>query len=341
MSSNVESPSPRTRDDIIIGDPLHDKQLWFKDGTLILRTHKWVFRVYGGLLAAASPIFDDMLEIGQLQDSNTIEGCPVVDLQDDGDDVRYFLRALFDYKCFLVPPAQTHFQELSGILRLSKKYDVKPLHIRAVTHLATAFPTTLDDYPGTSSWTVEKADLIPIVLLARELSIEWVLPLAFYRVCGESTIAEILNGVDYEGRHFELSPEDRLRCLEQHVSLRGSAAAKICDFLWDLTCTYNNARVNADCMASRISARRIVEGRRAEADVLPLNLWRNSDWTQFDTGPCRCVSTMKRARQEALNLFWEDLPERFGLVNWSELCDMKDADLGITTNAASDSEVSG
>jgi len=285
-----------------------------------------------------------MLEIGLLQDSNTIEGCPVVDLQDDGDDVRYFLKALFDYKCFLLPPARTGFQELRGILRLSKKYDIKPLHIRSVTHLATAFPTTLNDLLGASSWTVENSDLIPIALLARELSIEWILPLVFYRVCEKSTIAEILNGVDLEGHLLELSPEDKLRCLEQYVLLRGSGAAKICDFLWSSSCTYHNGRVNADCMANRTSARRKVEGRRAEADALPLSLWHDSDWMQFNTvtGQCGCVSAMKRARQEALNLFWDGLPERFGLLNWSELCDMKDADLGINNDSGTlpDSEVS-
>jgi hypothetical protein len=80
-------------------EPRRVEKLWFRDGTLVLVTDTLLFRVYSGLLAQESPIFDDMVRLPQPADEETIEGCPVVRLSDNGRDVEYFLKALFDYKC--------------------------------------------------------------------------------------------------------------------------------------------------------------------------------------------------------------------------------------------------
>ncbi|KAJ6574144.1 hypothetical protein B0H19DRAFT_934125 [Mycena capillaripes] len=71
--------------------PRRVEKLWFRDGTLVLATDTLLYRVYSGLLAQESPIFDDMLRIPQPADEETIEGCPEVRLSDDGRDVEYFL----------------------------------------------------------------------------------------------------------------------------------------------------------------------------------------------------------------------------------------------------------
>jgi hypothetical protein len=83
--------------------PAHEARrvadLWFHDGTLVLATETLLFRVYAGLLAKESPIFHDMLGLPQPKEGETMDGCPVVHLSDIGQDVEYFLKALFDYKC--------------------------------------------------------------------------------------------------------------------------------------------------------------------------------------------------------------------------------------------------
>ncbi|KAJ7481367.1 hypothetical protein B0H11DRAFT_1641603, partial [Mycena galericulata] len=67
-------------------------QLWFNDGTLVLVTHTSLFRIYAGLLAKESPVFHDMLQLPQSENGETMDGCPVVHLQDNGHDVEYFLK---------------------------------------------------------------------------------------------------------------------------------------------------------------------------------------------------------------------------------------------------------
>lgn len=115
--------------------------LWFIDGTLVLLAGTSRFRVYGGLLAKSSPVFQDMLAFPHPSDVECIDGCPVVRLEDKEQDLRYFLKALFDHELvhlhdllcpfrlsgdlsrfFLPIPAKTTFEILSGILRLSVKY---------------------------------------------------------------------------------------------------------------------------------------------------------------------------------------------------------------------------
>jgi hypothetical protein len=73
--------------------------LWFADGTVILRAKDELFRVYGGILAAQSPVFADMFAVPQPEGGEKIEGCPVVDLHDDVRDLKHFLRALHDARC--------------------------------------------------------------------------------------------------------------------------------------------------------------------------------------------------------------------------------------------------
>jgi hypothetical protein len=75
--------------------------LWFPDGNIVLSAHGVLFRVFKGILAARSPVFADMLAFPQPEDAETLDGCPVLHLDDSAADTMYFLKALFDYECVL------------------------------------------------------------------------------------------------------------------------------------------------------------------------------------------------------------------------------------------------
>ncbi|KAJ6504467.1 hypothetical protein DFH09DRAFT_1201212 [Mycena vulgaris] len=299
------------------------EDLWFKDGTLVLEAGNALFLIYGGLLARESFIFHDMLAIPQPEDAEVIDGCPVVHMNDDARDLKFFLKALFDYKFFLPVPNRTDFDTLSGILRLSRKYQVDALHIRAVVHLTSGFPMTLREYPASPSWDIRPDDNLRAIVLARDLSMDWILPFALYCACATNTSAQFLNGLVVDGGRVELRAEDKLVCLEQSLALRGPASAAISKFLWDPPridgCLH---RPNHKCAPIRIGLRREVEDRRSR-DILPLRLWMARDWQRLDV--CRhCMSAMKTVHQTALQLFWDGLPQRFGLPEWTELKDMKE-----------------
>ncbi|KAJ7882623.1 hypothetical protein B0H14DRAFT_2306938, partial [Mycena olivaceomarginata] len=193
-------------------------------------------RVYGGLLAAHSPVFHDILL--PYEDAPTVDGCPVVPLSDAENILRCFLKALFDYQ-FLPPyPAETNFGTMSGIIRLRTKYQMDSLRKRALVRLSSAFhspsdPTSFSPDPGSASWSIEDNRWIWIIVLGREMSIDWILPLALYRACAMCTVAQLLNGIEFDGRPVELSSSDKLLCIEQMISVVSSVSLTIIGFLWE------------------------------------------------------------------------------------------------------------
>jgi hypothetical protein len=80
--------------------------LWFADGSVILRARDgMLFRVHMSQLARRSPFFHDMFALPQPSDmmpeneendKEKIEGCPVVQLHDDSEDIVSLLTAVYD-----------------------------------------------------------------------------------------------------------------------------------------------------------------------------------------------------------------------------------------------------
>lgn len=79
--------------------------LWFDDGSIILAAKspahdpsckRYVFKVHRSTLRAHSQVFADMLTASCPDGGEIIEGCPVVDLPDDADDICCLLKALYD-----------------------------------------------------------------------------------------------------------------------------------------------------------------------------------------------------------------------------------------------------
>ncbi|KAJ7749936.1 hypothetical protein B0H16DRAFT_1318922 [Mycena metata] len=303
--------------------------LWFKDGTLVIQAGSLSFRVYSGLLAETSPIFHDMLQVPQPEAGDLVEGCPVVRLSDNEQDVRCFLKAIFDYDFFVPFPAKTEFNTIIGILRLSTKYLVEPLRKRALGHLASAFPSDPMKYsPPTQSWVSEPRGWMRVLLLAREMSLDWVLPLAFYRTCARSLHGDLMNGMDItqsDGTtlHLELSPSDKTICLEQANLLARAPSSAMLNFLWEPRlipgCTGVNETQKEKCARARVAARKNAEQWRTEDfPPFPLTLWLPTDWK--DLKVCSgCLAAMKGTHEQAMRSFWDGLPQRFGLPEWAVL----------------------
>ncbi|KAJ7142540.1 hypothetical protein C8R44DRAFT_846519 [Mycena epipterygia] len=225
--------------------------LWFPDGNIVICAHNVLFKVFRGILAARSPVFADMLAFPQPEDAETIEGVPVLHLDNSAADTMYFLKAIFDYEFFAPYPAKTDFDAIHGVLRLGQKYRVEPLRQRALQHLSSAHPTTLAawdalcagpstssssaaqlaPFAGGASWDFEHLEL-PIITLARAARADWILPTAFYRALAALGSAEILDGIDYTGVHVELDRGDKVLCLEAAPVLLGDAVSEMLGFLW-------------------------------------------------------------------------------------------------------------
>ncbi|KAJ6623706.1 hypothetical protein B0H10DRAFT_1873027 [Mycena sp. CBHHK59/15] len=160
------------------------QELWFNDGNLVVQAENHLYRVTKGILAARSPIFSDMLSFPQPPDSDLVDGCPAVRLPDSAGDVTVFLKAIFDSSFFEPPPSSAELSGILGVLRLSHKYDVQYLRRRALLHLETAYPVTLEAYDAretASTFTRTSTGHILVAEVAQQVEAQWIVPCALYR----------------------------------------------------------------------------------------------------------------------------------------------------------------
>jgi hypothetical protein len=76
-------------------EPITRSQIWNSDGSVVLQAANTQFRVHWSVLARNSSVFRDMQGVPQPADQPGVEGCPIVELSDDTDDVGYLLMALY------------------------------------------------------------------------------------------------------------------------------------------------------------------------------------------------------------------------------------------------------
>ena len=98
-SSSPSSPAlKRSREDT--NEPERHPRLWYDDGNIILQAERTQFKFYKGLLARHSQVFADMLAVvphnQEALHGASAEGCPVVELTDAAQDVRFMLLWLLE-----------------------------------------------------------------------------------------------------------------------------------------------------------------------------------------------------------------------------------------------------
>ena len=70
--------------------------LWYDDGNIVLQADSSLFRVSLGVLAARSPVFDDIQNLPRSQDQEMYGDCPLMVLHDKAEDLANFLRAVYN-----------------------------------------------------------------------------------------------------------------------------------------------------------------------------------------------------------------------------------------------------
>ncbi|KAJ7610428.1 hypothetical protein FB45DRAFT_844566 [Roridomyces roridus] len=304
------------------------QDLWFPEGGLILQAGNRLFRVAGSILAARSSVFKDMLAIPQPETQPTIEGCPIVVLHDESEDVEYFLKAIFDSRfSFERPPKPTKFVVVAGVLRLSTKYDVGYLRHRALLHLSPLSPVSLeefDNYYDNIRDTTKFFEVFSRLLLGNSLGLQWVISCALYEASCNGTVDEILCGFNDPGPRMELPLDLQRICIKSRNSL---VFAQLHDTLGFLVTPHIRGCLSDDqCRANRTSFYR---GLTVSDDLTPLKYFDAEAWSWSDNCPyCAvCLVACQDEYEEGRQRVWDGLPVMFGLPSWDELRRARDADL--------------
>ncbi|KAJ7895572.1 hypothetical protein B0H14DRAFT_2680869 [Mycena olivaceomarginata] len=294
--------------------------LWFFDGSLVIKAGQKVFRVYKAQLAARSTVFAAMNASETLQNQGD-------EFIDGADDVYVFLRAIFDSSYFMPFPEPAFLEDILAILRLSHKYDVGYLHRRALQHLSTEFySASVEEYleyeKKTSHLKYRSNDVdkvsydFAVINAAREVGALWFLPMAYYDACrrgferllsalargpNESHVRTFLSGYHYL---CEATLRAALGCLSGPADL--CPQPNICKQLhdrWRFIVFEPPTSMPLDLLAQ-------MEKHISPTGLLPHRF---------------CVPCYESVNCKGFRDCWNDLPSYFGLPGWPELNAMKEA----------------
>ncbi|EMD34217.1 hypothetical protein CERSUDRAFT_140580 [Gelatoporia subvermispora B] len=210
----------------------HSNEFWYLDGNVVLIAGEIAFRVFRGQLSQHSDIFRDLFEIPQSSSMEQLDGCPVVRLYDDPNDIIHILRALFPGEhsfSWLMPRPQ--FAVVSAWIRLGDKYNIRGLRDHGLELLKKIFSDNFPERFGTAEEYLKKApieidirDAPKVVYLSRLTDTPSLLPLAFYMCC-QMVPEDFVGCTTTDIVHERLSADDAVRCLKgadalSHVAIQ-------------------------------------------------------------------------------------------------------------------------
>ncbi|EMD41181.1 hypothetical protein CERSUDRAFT_91943 [Gelatoporia subvermispora B] len=296
-----------------------DNLLWFDDGNVILIAEGVAFRVYQGLLSTRSTVFRDLFQVPQPPDGESYEGCPVIRLHDKRMDLHALLRTLFGFKEFLDVEKIT-FCDISPLVRLSHKYDIKDLYESTSKRLKTMFPTQLHDFDNMRT-VYSQSEAIEAVNLARLIDEESILPVSFYLCCQRSLQNWWENDADQNDFLQLVDARDREKCRELQTWLRVTnyrlSIKMLCGSTYHVCWNRKNKSPCARVLQEKTAA--FVSERGLEQDLTDCALFHSKE--HLWTSPVLCEFCTKelsrRHRTERLRL-WNRLPSILGIKvpNW-------------------------
>ncbi|TRM57088.1 hypothetical protein BD626DRAFT_560517 [Schizophyllum amplum] len=296
--------------------------LWFDSDPLVIKAGTRLFRVSPSQLGYHAKAFGDILSMPLAADAETYEGCPLLTLQDDPQEVEMFLRAIYD----------PSFEPVSGIpcaeiLRFSHKYDAPSLRRGMLKRLALLYPTTLTDFDMLGQQLPAPGNARIVAAVARECQVLWLVP--FATLCWMQAPAENYTA-DIASRAELWAARERYHKLwTRHVISIHDA-----DFEVRTHRAFSSMRQTRECIsADRSCATSLM--RKYSRDMST----RSYDMLAIlEDEPLRGTDSRKLCRNctrvfldrfdDVRQQFWDALPGLYAVEGWDELEKMKNKDLG-------------
>ncbi|KAJ7928422.1 hypothetical protein B0H13DRAFT_982159 [Mycena leptocephala] len=300
--------------------------VWYKDGSVVLQAQNTQSRVHWGVLSQHSSFFRDLQDLPQPPDHPTVDGCPIVELQDAAFDVEHLLKALYD-PTFLLEKALP-LPIVAALIRLGRKYNFQRLLDSAVERLTFENPSTLEEFDalnseplgmtyGPSRIVSYPGLLFDVLTLGRENDILSILPCAYYRLLeGDYSLAQLFDGVKRrDGTTASLAPIDLRRCILAREKLLKKRFHPGYTLEWIRKWEYDDCTKPEPC---RLVRNTLLEFYVDTAAVGSLVGGRSlSGFCAHLCATCfeHATDSLTRGRKK----MWEELPGFFDLPPWNEL----------------------
>ncbi|EPT02350.1 hypothetical protein FOMPIDRAFT_1101492, partial [Fomitopsis schrenkii] len=288
-----------------------DEVFWYPDGNIILVAQGVGFRLYQGLLAQHSAVFQDMFNLpapapgsDASQEVDT-DGCPVVHITDTASELRSLLSFLI--RARRSGRLNDPFEDLTNCIRIAHKYDVQDVFEERMGELMCCYyPDNLvalykcwkNSGLADTSYTTNAKRAILAVNLAHITNTPSILPSALY-VCCQLDADVLLRGrVRRDGVVDTLSHEDLVRCIRGKAMLCTRSVQVCLDVFAPLKnpgCTSKDNRCKSSIMAGRLHSIRSLIPRPPD----PI---------------CEsCVNQLLERHFRICEGLWAELPEILGL----------------------------
>ncbi|KAF5340730.1 hypothetical protein D9611_007355 [Ephemerocybe angulata] len=314
LARNVSAPTTEPA-------PVIRSDLWFEDGSVVLQVQDVQFKVHRTIVARHSPIFLDVFAMPHPQDEPTVEGCPVLHLQDSVQDVRHMLLAFYDKGHSTRDPLA--FDAVAAMIRMGRKYDIDYLRHEALLRLTTEFPTTLSEWDKLPhDYTQihhQSGILFDIVNLAHDNDIKSVLPAAYYLCIQE--FEDLLTGTARDDESVaQVSYDVKRECILGRERLFRAQTDHLFGWVDNVGCS-DKCTQPARCRAAGSS---LIKALYVPMPEPARTLERWIEFKQFvpmqTMALCQvCSKDAERAHEEGRQQIWNNLPSYFGLPGWSSL----------------------
>ncbi|KAG1818690.1 uncharacterized protein BJ212DRAFT_1298744 [Suillus subaureus] len=290
--------------------PPHPNGLWYDDGSVVLKTGDNFFRVHRSILSQKSSVFATILLPTQEENTETHEGCPVVVLDDDSEELRQFLLTIYEISYF--EDNARYFVYLRAILRLSTKYEMDRLRDLALQRLKRGVPTTLasfDDPKYKDDRATAQKNVLAVINIARETNCLELLPCAYY-YC-----SRLPTGTIFEGNGgVVLASPDISACVLGRDRLLNMQRQTTHSFLYKLP----TLAVGFGCKGcgANESDRLLLDYLQRQDLTRPCTFEQFTDWKKI--GMCKGCAPLHQ-HMESRRDAWAQLPRICGLESWEKI----------------------
>ncbi|KAF9533921.1 hypothetical protein CPB83DRAFT_879819 [Crepidotus variabilis] len=266
-SDNASLPQLAATNEAMTGSIQRSPSFWQSKGDIVLQAANTQFRVRRQILEENSPVLTKLLVNNE--PSNTVDGCPVLVLEDNKDDIEILLKALYKSKAFSKQElaSRPNTTTLDSMLRVANKFRLFTLRQKLTEILKNDLPyfewcsTREGDCLQLEMVDLEKVDqkfretLCETVYLAQVHHMRSVFRGAYWMLLACSSKAELIAAFSSltPQQHSKLQLPEPATALEYREEIRRSVVENSFQWLMDKSIPGSNCEDPLSCTSKKVS----------------------------------------------------------------------------------------